>query len=277
MINQSNRYIKIDDEKAINLEFLASNRSFLYGDAVFETMLKLQGVIQLYNHHITRLKKAIAIFGFELSVEKEQQLIDELLLIPFENARIRLAVYRAPGGFYKPLSNDAHFVIDATTQESDHYLLNSKGLSLVTFKQHLKPIQPLSSIKSANAALYVLAANYAKNKGFDEALILNEKKRICESSSSNLFILKGKELYTPALSEACLAGIMRSRIIELADEVGLHVHETKLDINELEDADEIWLTNAARGLQWVGAWEDKRFFSKQAKKMVQLLNQKILS
>jgi len=275
MINEKHRYIKNDELNPVDIEFLANNRSFLYGDSVFETMLKLKGTIQLYNHHIARLKKSINLFGLELSNEKEMQLMDELLTIPFEHARIRLTIYRASGGFYKPVSNEAQYLIDAIPLQQDHYVLNTKGLSLISFTQHVKSIQPLSSIKSANAALYVLSANFAKQFDFDEALILNERKRICETSSSNLFILKGKELQTPALSEACLPGIMRNRVIELAQELGMQVIENKLDTSELIDADEIWLSNSIKGVQWVGAWEQKRYFSKQAKKMVQLLNQNI--
>lgn len=277
MIHQKHRYIITDESEQVDIEFLANNRSFLYGDAVFETMLKLKGTIQMYPQHIARLKKSVGIFGFEFEKEKQLQLLDELFTIPFENARIRLAVYRTAGGFYKPTSNQVHFLIDALHHPNDNYVLNAKGLSLVNFSQHLKPMQSLSAVKSANAALYVLSANYAQQQGFDEALILNEKKRICETSTSNLFILKGKELQTPALSEACLPGIMRNRIIDLASELGMQVVETKLDNNDLLDADEIWLSNAIKGIQWVGALEQKRYFSKQAKKMVQLLNQNIQS
>jgi branched-chain amino acid aminotransferase len=80
-------------------------------------------------------------------------------------------------------------------------------------------------------------------------------------------------LYTPALAEGCINGVMRKVILDLAAKARIYVYETELKPNDLIRADEIFLTNAVQGIQWVGAYKSKRYFNKVSKTLIDALNE----
>ena len=95
------------------------------------------------------------------------------------------------------------------------------------------------------------------------------------SSSSNLFLVSNGVLYTPGLEDGPVGGTMRMNIINLAIEHGIKVYECSLSPQNLLVADEIFLTNAIRGVQWVSSYRTKRYFNNTSKQMVELLNEKV--
>ena len=96
--------------------------------------------------------------------------------------------------------------------------------------------------------------------------------QILESSSCNFFIISNGVLYTPSLEEGCLAGTMRMQVINLALANGIKVYESPILPQHLLAADEIFLTNAIRGINWVGGYRTKRYQNNISRKLVVLLN-----
>ena len=119
----------------------------------------------------------------------------------------------------------------------------------------------------------MLTAIAAKEKGLDDMLILNDNNQILESSHSNVFMVSNGVLYTPSLSDGCLAGTMRMQVINLALKNGLKVYESSILPSNLLVADEVFLTNAVRGITWVGGYRTKRYFNTVARKIVTFLNE----
>jgi branched-chain amino acid aminotransferase len=103
-------------------------------------------------------------------------------------------------------------------------------------------------------------------------LIQNNKFAIIESISSNIFIVSNGVLYTPSLTDGCIAGTMRMNIINIALDNKIKVYECTLNPQNLLAADEIFLTNAVKGIEWVVAYRTKRYYNDMSKKMIQLLN-----
>ena len=104
-------------------------------------------------------------------------------------------------------------------------------------------------------------------------IILNNQNNIVEALSSNLFFVKDKYIYTPPLSSGCLNGIMRSKIIEIAKSLNYNlIDNLPLNINNLINADEIFLTNAISGIKWVLAFKQKRYYNKTSKILINKLN-----
>jgi branched-subunit amino acid aminotransferase/4-amino-4-deoxychorismate lyase len=134
-------------------------------------------------------------------------------------------------------------------------------------------VNKLSGFKTLNAQLYVMSALYAREKGFDEALLQNSKFSIIEATSSNIFIVSNGVLYTPTLDDGCIAGTMRMNVINLALENKIKVYECTLNPHNLLSADEVFLTNAIRGIEWVVAYKTKRYFNEMSKKLLNILNE----
>ncbi len=254
--------------------FFGSNRAFKYGDGLFETMRAIGTTVPFLNQHFERLRKSAAVLQMELpenfSVSFFQKQISRLLNANklFNGAKIRLSLYRKDGGNYQPLSNKADYYIECSPLESKNFSLNAKGLKIGVFSEWKKPINELSSIKSANALFYVKSAIYSRSENLDESLLLNEHNQIIESTSSNLFILSNNNLITPSLSEGCLPGIMREIIIQLALNEKITVYDDVcISENDILNADEVFLTNAVSGIKWVVAFQNRRYFCKTAKKL----------
>jgi branched-chain amino acid aminotransferase len=136
-----------------------------------------------------------------------------------------------------------------------------------------KDINKLSVYKTLNCQLYVMAALSARDKGLDESLIQNNKLSIIESTSSNIFIVSNGVLYTPTLEDGCVAGTMRMNIINIALENKIKVYECTLSPHNLLAADEMFLTNAVRGIEWVVGYRTKRYYNDMSKRMMALLNE----
>lgn len=250
--------------------FGADNRAFRYGDALFETIRMRNGRIPFLDYHWARLQAGMSLLGINIPVDWSeafwQEQIDDLgrRNKVFKEARIRLSIYRADGGRYTPLQDDPFFLLELEAMPEDSFVLNEKGLSISLFTDVPKHTGPLSALKSANSIPYVLAGKAAKKQGTDDCLILNEHVRLVEAIASNLFIVKDNKILTPSLNEGCIAGVMRQVIKNQ-----VMVLETPLLPEILLEADEIFLSNALRGVQWVGSYGKKRYFNKVGREVME--------
>ncbi|NOQ24283.1 MAG: hypothetical protein GQ564_02875 [Bacteroidales bacterium] len=255
------------------------NRAFCYGDALFETMHANGTEIQFFDDHMTRLKYGMKILKMEIPTIIETGFIEkEIIKLLHKNklyqgVRIRLSVYRNEGGKYTPTDNNVSYIIETEYIENDHYELNHKGLIIDIFKGIKKPVNVFSSLKSANALIYVMAGSFAKKKKLGDCILLNDKENLVEGISSNIFIVKGDILSTPPLKDGPVAGIMRKQILKIADSNGLKInYEDSLNETHLLNADEVFLTNSISGIRWVLAYKDRRYFSNIARQFVDKLN-----
>jgi branched-chain amino acid aminotransferase len=189
--------------------------------------------------------------------------------------KIRLSFDRTSGGTYLPISNEAEYTIEFLPKDDEKFMLNEKGLEVDIYTEIKKPTNKLSSIKSKNGLLFVMAAMAAKEKNLDDVLLLSDRGHIIESTSSNLFIVSNGVLYTPSLDEGVLAGTMRMLIINLALQNKIKVYECSLMPQNLLSADEVLLTNAISGIKWVGGFRTKRYRNEMAKNLVGFLNASI--
>lgn len=255
------------------------NRAFSYGDGLFETIKAVNTEPLFFNDHFERLKKGMKILelkppDFFISSYIKEKIIRLLNANKlFKGARVRLTVYRKHGGTYLPETNDSEFLIEATGLDSENYTLNNKGLVVDIFPNLFKPLSVLSNLKTINSLTFVMAGLYKQKNKLDDCIILNENKHVAESITSNVFLVKNQQLYTPCLSEGCIEGIMRKQIIKIAGQIKLKVFDNGFLVPEdLLLADEFFLTNAIKGIQWIGAFRQKRFFNKITIELLNKLN-----
>lgn len=259
-----------------SLLFPSNNRGFTYGDGLFETIRMVDGYVPLLNLHFERLTKGLIYLGFTLpkafTVDHIRQEIKKLCT---GNQRIRLTVCRKTGGKYFPSNNEFDYIIECEPLNNQHFQLNTKGKQLVLFKEEYLPCTMLSNLKNCNALPYILASNFYHKTGFDDSILLNEHGRVAEASSSNLFIVKNDEVFTPALTEGCIQGVMRTFVINHLKNQKTPIFETTLTVDQVADADEIWLTNSIQGIQWSTSFQNKEFGHKLATTISNAMNEAI--
>lgn len=254
------------------------NRAFRFADGFFESMRIVNGRALYLENHFARILDTAAVLKIkpseDFSLELLRGQIQELLIRNniLEGGRMRITFYRKSTGFYLPKQDEMTYFIEAEPLPDNEFVLNATGRMVDIFQDFKKEVNKLSVFKTLNCQLYVQAAIHARDKGLDEALIQNNKLSIIESNSSNLFIVSNGVLYTPTLDDGCVAGTMRMNIINLALENKIKVYECTLNPHNLLAADEMFLTNAVRGIEWVVGYRTKRYFNDMSKKIIALLN-----
>lgn len=258
-----------------------TNRAFRFGDSVFETVRVLNGQPLFLTDHFSRLIKAMNAMKMdvpsEYTVDFFGRQINDLLVANLisTGARVRLTVFRNEGGFYTPKTNECSYLIESDKLEDNLYALNSKGHTIDLFSDIKKQQNSLSSVKTGNSSMFVLAGIHRVKNNLDECIVMNTKNDIIESINSNVFAVKNGVLYTPPVAEGCIDGVMRKKLIEVSFKSRIAVYEINLAQSVLLSADELFLTNVVSGIRWVGAYKSKRFFNNTAKLLVERLNEYI--
>ena len=230
------------------------NRSLRYGDGLFETIKTINGKMQLRDYHFERLFAGMDLLQFEIpryfTVKYLEDKIAELCKKNQHNnfARVRLMIFRGDGGLYDA-DNFPNYIIQTWSIEQANEL-NSNGLIIDVYQDTKKHCDKFANIKSNNFLPYIMAALHAKQLKVNDCIVLNNFDRIADTTIANIFIIKDKIIYTPPLTEGCVAGVVRRLIIEKFSSE-FKIIEKQLSIEELQNGDEVFLTNSIKGIRWV--------------------------
>ena len=256
-------------------------RGFNFGDGLFETIRVFNGKIICLDAHFNRISSGLDVLkikqNYSFNQNSLERYINELLL--YKNikygGKVKVYIFRAGLGTYKPETNQMSFVVEAMDLEQNKYVLNKKGFLVDIYHEYSKTVNQLSFFKTSNSLLYVLAAVTASENNLDDLFIVNQKSEIIESSNSNVFFLKEDVLLTPPLNSGCIEGVMRIEVIRAAKDLGINVLESNVYEEDLEKSREIFLTNVISGIRWVGGYKKKRFYNFISKKIIEKLNKNL--
>ncbi len=270
-IIQENTYIGVE-----------SNRGFLYGDAIFETIKVLGNKVLFLEDHYFRLMASMRICRMEIPMNFTMEYFEEQILslvqsLSTSNAyRVRFSVYRESEGFYLPKSRQVQFIITASNLNSDLYSFQKERYEVELYKDFYLPKQLLSTLKTNNKMLQITGSIFANENGYENCLVLNDEKNVIEALQSNLFMKTGNTIVTPPVSDGCLNGIMRKQVLEILKKMeGIEVKEISISPFDLQKADELFLTNVISGIQPITKYRKKEYASEFAKEVLIRLNAKI--
>jgi len=276
MINFNGNIVEQDDN------ILTQNRAFLYGDGVFETLKIVNNKILFLEDHYFRLMASMRVVRMEIPMNFTMEFLEEQVLSLVQqneisaSARARITVFRNDGGLYLPKTNEVSYLIHATALENVVYALNTAEYEVDLYKDFYVTKQLLSSIKTTNKLINVTGSIFAHENGLANCLLINDTKNVVEALQGNLFMVVGKKLITPPISEGCLNGVMRKQILALAKKVeGIEVQEEIISPFDLQKADELFLTNVIMGIQPITKYRKKEFTSNLAHLLLQKLNESI--
>ncbi len=233
-----------------------NNRSFRYGDGCFETMKMIRGKIVLRDLHFERLFSSLETLQFDKSKfftanTLEQQVFELAKANGHEKiGRIRLMVFRGEAGLFD-IDNRANYLIQTWEMNAANNNFNGNGLITGIFTDARKAYDKFSTIKNNNYLCYAMAALWAKQNKLNDAFVLNTYDRVAEASIANIFIINNGIIKTPAITEGCISGVIRRYMLQCFRKDGIPVEETAITVQDIEQAQEIFLTNAAYGMRWV--------------------------
>jgi branched-chain amino acid aminotransferase len=268
MICFNNQFI--EEEKPI---LKASNRGFKYGDGLFETMKWYRGRLLLSHLHFERLFSGLQKLQIQHQRLSADAIIDQIKQLVKLNgcsslARIRLSVFRND-------ANEAEYIIEASELDEAFNSLNEEGWTIGVYPHARKQCDAFANLKSANYLSYSMADQYAKEQNWDEALVFNQNERIADGSKTNVFLIKGAEIITPALSEGCVSGVFRKYLLQQFASQKINIVETRVQYEDLLNADEVFLTNALRGIRWVRRFGEKEYLNQRTIEINQLISSTI--
>jgi branched-chain amino acid aminotransferase len=260
-----------------NVKLSPENRGFKYGDAIFETIKVSNNRVIFWEDHYFRLMSSMRMLRMKIPMEFTLEFLEQEILktVAVQDAaisfRVRLNVYRKDGGLYTPKTNKIDYFIDAkanTYATKDIYTVD-------VFKDFYNYSGLLSTIKTNNRMVNTLASIYAKENELDNCVLINENKGVVEVTNANIFILKGNVVKTPAYTEGCIKGIIRTKVIEIITKnEDFTIEETTISPFEIQKADEVFITNAIMGIQAVTNYKKKTFttsFSNKISKSLKVL------
>jgi len=262
-------------EENVKLSF--ENRGFKYGDAIFETIKVTNHKIIFWEDHYFRLMASMRMLRMKIPMQFTLEFLEQEILKTVAvqdkavSFRVRLNVYRKDGGLYTPKTNTIDYLIDV----KENTYVTKETYKVDVFKDFYNYSGLLSTIKTNNRMLNTLASIYAKENDLDNCVLINEKKGVVEVTNANIFVIKGNTIKTPALTEGCIKGILRQKVIEMISKnPDYNIEETNISPFEIQKSDEVFITNAIMGIQAVTQYKKKKFrteFSTKLSKSLKVL------
>ncbi|KDR96583.1 4-amino-4-deoxychorismate lyase [Peptoclostridium litorale DSM 5388] len=245
----------------INGEFTDEGRAFIspfspgfmYGYGVFETIKVCRGRAVFLKEHYDRLMKGLDFLNIQADLDLQgfcdicEKLMRENVV---EDGFLKIMSFKGRGG-----SADI-IIYTGKKVYVDEY---ERGFGICLADSRRNEYSKLCTVKSMNYAENIIQKERAAGLGFEEAIFLNTRGDICEGCISNIFWVKEGRMYTPSINCGILPGIAREKVIELCAAEGIEIMEGGFGIEDMEGADEIFITNSLMDIMPVNRFEDRTF------------------
>ncbi|MBN1510848.1 MAG: aminotransferase class IV family protein [Phycisphaerae bacterium] len=244
----------MEDVVLLNNEFLSRSEAaisvddgaFLHGAGLFETMRAEQGRVFRLEQHVQRLMNSAERLLFPLDrgrLPSAEQFVELLRRNGVTRGRVRLTV---SAGSVRNATGEPNPTICSTAGGSADYPeeFYRNGVAVLISRCRVSPSDPVAGHKTTNYLPRLLALREAQTQQCAEALWFTTENLLAEGSISNVFVVKGGTVLTPRLETPVLPGIARAVVLELCREASIPTDERALSINDLLDADEVFLTNS---------------------------------
>ena len=231
----------------------------LYGWGVFTTLGIRGGRALAVGHHWERLA-AHAARARVPSAWSREEVVGGLLALVAESGvrdgRARITLLRASAGVWSaPSEREA----DAAILVASRGPRDPRPLTLTVSPHRINTASPLAGVKATAYVERLMALDEARGRGFDEAVMLNERGEVVEATAANLFWTRGGELFTPSLATGCVSGVTRRFVVEVAARRRVRVTEGSFPLAAIAEADEVFVTNSGWGLVPVAELDIHRF------------------
>jgi len=228
------------------------DRGFLYGDGVFETLRVYNGKPFLLDRHLGRLAHSLDSLhiGDPYDFDHWYGYVRELITRNNSNESIlRIQVSRGVGKRGYTSSGNYSPTAVISLHDAPPPNLNDPPLDLIRATGILADHDPLSTLKTSNKLVNIMAMREAERAKAHDAILLNSEGYVTETSSSNIFSILGEKLCTPPPDCGCLSGITRAFVLELATELGVDAIQEDIQFEQLKNSEGIFLTNSVREIQ----------------------------
>lgn len=233
-----------------------SDRGLQYGDGVFETIAVSHGQPEFLVRHLQRLQAGCQALGIECP--QQQLLSDEIHFLCSQQhsavIKIQITSGQSARGYRRSSPLHPNRIITCQAPPEYSQQLYTRGIKLRLCRQRLSINPALAGIKHLNRLDQVIGRNEWNSTDIHEAVMLDTDGYVIEGTMSNLFFVANGCLKTALLDRTGVAGIIRSVVIDQAKQAGIVVDIKRIKLNELLNADEVFMTNSV-----IGVWPVRQF------------------
>lgn len=256
------------------------SRAFLYGDAVFTIVKYTNGHLIFWEDHYLRLMASMRIVRMNIPDNFTMEFLENEVkkLVTFEQKEnasllIRISVERASGGTYTPTNENVNYFIEIQQETFPFYRSEFGNYEVELYKDFYVQPQLLSTLKTNNRLLCVMGSVFAQENEYQNCILLNNQKNVVGFLNGNLFLVQGNIVKTPPLSDGCINGITRKKVIQILQKMeGILVEEVSISPFDLQKADELFLTNTENGIQSIFKYKRKNFVNYLTNRALHNLN-----
>lgn len=250
--------IFVDEKEAV---VPVTDRAYLYGEGLFETMKAFQGRVPFLPEHLDRFFQSLPLLDFQLPLSREElehAVYRTLRQNHLRDAYLRMQLSRENEGFGNlRASGRYHLVIVAQELNSETEKLRAGGMAAVLFPDWVVRPHPFSMVKATHYAVNLRAKAFARQCEVHEVLLADARGQLVEGASSNLFVFTGDTWVTPPLNQGALPGVMRRVLLGLMMAEGIPFEEGSITPQALARAPEAILTNAIWEIMPLTLWEKR--------------------
>lgn len=256
----------------------AGHPALQYGDGIFESGRIARGVLLNAALHFERMKHGCKLLNLDLNETIKKEISEGIRSLSIkhsgnEHLRIRISLLRSHGSF-NPALSPIDLIIESSSLAPPSF--SSDGIHTLIYTESTKGTGLLANLKSNNFLLHAHARRLAIGMEKDDAIILNGHGRVCETTIANIFFAEGDQLFTPPLSEGCVAGTIRQWVLNHAAENKLSIKEETCTPQRIMKADEVFVTNAIRWVVPVRRINQTEFKVNWASKVFNLLQKNLM-
>jgi len=220
------------------------DNSILYAEGLFETLLAVENRLVFKPLHLKRLRSGAKAIGMKLPVSLRtigEWTQDTAAKHPARVKKVRLTVTSGESARWVGRQGKPQVVVITVS-----HTVPERPFRLFVSPLRVDQDSTLRRIKTISYVLQAAALKQAVERGFDDALLLNEKEQVAETTSANIFWVTRGRIFTPPLSAGCLEGVTRSLVMRQAARLGFHLAERDVDLDRIAAADEIFLSSSLK-------------------------------
>lgn len=257
------------------------NRGILFGDGVFDVLKYASGKLYFWEAHYLRLMATMRIARMEIPDTFTMEFLESEILSQIEQNQlanqavsVRLTIVRKQGGDYTPQTNTIEYYISVAPLQSPFYQNQPIEYRIELYKDFYLQPDLLSNLKTTNRLLNVMGSVFAQENDYQNCILLNyTHKNVVGFLNGNLFWVSGTHIKTPPLSDGCINGITRKKLIETITKTNdFTIEETSISPFDLQKADELFVTNSIIGIQSVSHYRKKEYTNQVANNLIGKLN-----
>ncbi len=222
----------------------AFDNAVLYGEGLFETFLGIDNRPIFLREHLSRLHRGAKLLGLKIPVSQRQLIAwitNALKTHPSHTKQLRLTLTAGESPRYTGRRGKPQVIIGVAP-----YTFPNRPFKLMVAEYRVDQDSEFRRIKTISYAIHAAALSMARKQRCDDALMLNERGKIAEVSSANIFWVKKGHIFTPPISSGCLVGVTRARVIKEAIRLGLSVTEKDCTLEQLGSADEVFISSSLK-------------------------------